>query len=394
MHEIRNPKHSASASIAGHRYAFVCIAHRWLDLDQHSYCLVEGNEDADVVALRPGRESHTEIQYKHRIRPFGPRNSLVSDAIFRFLTAWSSHRAANREFHGLFQTTARFTEQRESAIGSWISGNPSDGQALRRQITNLLKEMDGFPDTLLQEIESEEAFQSFINSIAWRTNCPRLPMEYHRLMTRLQLLVPDLAPSVSGRILVGTVADLAGAPAAEHRRLTYQRLWETLNDSTLDAISATQSHIHSLRPVVDIYSSNGLHAACLLLADSDQVSRFAAPQGWATLSPSDLATDVAKSLDFVCYVAICKTPERTEHCRERVLRQFRFAYPRVRIIGDASVAAAAKVAREVAKRSVEFEVANRTTAPLAPFISKIRWLRLSSGQILTARDLLVLPKTG
>ncbi len=393
MHNIRNPKRSASASIAGHRYAFVCIAQKWLDLDPHSFCVVEGNEDADVVTLRPGRESNSEIQYKHHSKPFGPRNRMVREAIVRFLTAWSTHRAANREFRGVFQTTARFSEQSASAVGNWIHGTPPDEQALRLQITKLLRQEDHVPDALLREIESDDGFRSFINSVVWRTNSPGQQAEYRRLLDRLQLLVPDLDPAVAGKVLVAQIIDVASAPSPEQRTLTYMKFWETVNDATLSEISSTRRGSHSIRPIVDVFSSNNFHAACLLLADSEQIRVFDQPNGWATLSPSDLATDVYKSLDFACYVAICKKPEGANHCRERVLRQCRFAYPRVRVLRDETGAAASTVAREVAKRSIEFEMAGCSREPLAPFISKVRWLRLSSGRVLTAGELLTVPKT-
>jgi hypothetical protein len=68
MHTSRNPSHVASPSIAGHRYAFLVTANRWLELSGNDSLEVEGNEDIDVVTTLAGQLHVREVQVKRRCR--------------------------------------------------------------------------------------------------------------------------------------------------------------------------------------------------------------------------------------------------------------------------------------------------------------------------------------
>ena len=132
-HSVRNSRRVASASIAGHTFGFVCIAHQLLDLSADDYLVVEGNEDLDIVNGR-SPPTHTEIQYKRHGGTFGPANRILYESLSRFLEAWDAHQTLGEGFSGVLWTTAKFAEQRRSSLGAWLLGESPDPVRLQEQV--------------------------------------------------------------------------------------------------------------------------------------------------------------------------------------------------------------------------------------------------------------------
>jgi hypothetical protein len=392
VHKIRNPKYVASASIAGHRYGFVCIARRWLDLEGPDFLVVEGNEDVDLVEHSSGNPVYTEVQYKHVTGTFGPGNKLVHGALARFLQAWSTHRIQKHVFRGVLCTTARFTERRKSQIGSWLCGNreATDLRALQREVTQLLRRSTDISPDLLCEISRPDDFLDFMSAVSWQTGRPGTPEEMSRLHESLEQLAADLNAGIATQVVVERVARAATTPSENGRRLTQWMLWECLNDATLDTLAASLVREHLLQAVAGSASSTELRASCLVIGSAEQFARLADTSSrWAASSDQDLAVEAGKALEFVCYVAICNSDRTTKHCSRAVWRQVRFLYPNIAAAHGQNAVTASRVARAIARRCISYETRGRTPETIAPFVAKVRWLRLSTGEILTAQTLLI-----
>lgn len=388
MHTIRKPRRVASSSIAGHRYGFVQIAHEWISLKSGAFLVVEANEDVDLVdgASRP--EVHTEIQYKHSARSFGPRNQLVYGALAHFLEAWSDHTQQGREFRGVLTTTARFSESRRSEIGAWILGHQVQHALLQKELLILLSSKAQVTKQLLGEISTLPRFVDFAERITWQANSPSLDEELTRLRSRLEKLIPDLDSNIAADRILDAVLRAAGTAQEAARRLTRRSLWEALNDATLEALSRPMPRgDDELVALTSNVVSGRWRATCVLIANRTQVARIGAKSSaWGRPSDDDWLATVGGSVDFVCYVAV--SIDSARNCRNAARLQATHAYRGIGLARDAVAAGARSFAALIADRCIVYEAENRRRAAILPFVAKLRWLRLSAGDVLTARDLL------
>jgi hypothetical protein len=202
-------------------------------------------------------------------------------------------------------------------------------------------------------------------------------------------LVPDLDANLAVHIVLEAIVEAASAAQADDRKLTRRTLWEHFNDSTLEALAAAQVPDHLQRAITGSASGRGLRACCLIVGDARHFASLeATSKGWTSPNIADLTAHLGSSTDFVCYIAISPQGSSARRSRDAVLRQARFVYPDIRRPDSQDALVAREVAREMAQRCIAFERRGHDRASIAPFITKVRWLRLSTGQVLTAKALL------
>lgn len=384
---IRRPERTAAASIGGHRYAFVCAARMWLQLRAQDYIVVEGNEDVDLIAWDGAVAHHTEVQLKRMGKPLGPGNRLIYVTLAHFLNAWIAHQAENRLFTGVLQTTARFSERARgnSAVGGWIRTG-SAVSSLRRHVTDLLQAKAQVPPEILAHISDDARFGAFASCIRWKTGCSATDEEA-LLQADLRTLAPDLDCTLGSKVLVDRITKAASATVPAQRVLTRKDLWMAISKATLEGLAATTTP-HASHYVVGSVRLQHLRATCVLVGDP---SRFrSAESAWYHTSDADLVAAVGDKVDFTGYVAISSLDRKASSNRDVVLRQMRYASPRIEQARRDSASEMQIVAKEIARRCICFEVAGRSKTALGPFVTKIRWLRLSNDEYHTAKTLLVL----
>lgn len=384
-HEIRNPERVASPSLAGHRYGFWCIVSEWLGLQHSSQLVVEGNEDADLVDTNASLTRHTEIQYRKYSSSFGPRNKMVYGTLTHFIEAWRRHTSKGHEFRGILHTTAEFVDRRATPLGTWICGG--DATAAHEPLLKLLKKQD-VASELIGAISTLPAFQAFASTIVWRTSCECEELVQGRIEAQLRQLVPDLDAHLAARSLVDEVARRASSKVTPDRVLRIEDLWRCLNRVTIDAL-AQGTRAHAFQWLAASAKIGQFRCACVLVGDISWLQDICATaSSWAALRSLDTSL-IGADADFVCYAAVFSNDATSRNCRHAVMRQATVSSSLDDMDRAAGLPADAGtiVAHAIALRCIDFEV-SRSTSDMAPFITKIRWLRLSDGRVLTAKELL------
>jgi hypothetical protein len=173
----------------------------------------------------------------------------------------------------------------------------------------------------------------------------------------------------------------------ENRRLTRKLLWKTLNETTLQSLAINNVGYRKIELVSGRIDEHDVHACCVLAVSLDDPALR--PGFWAPSMGSDLLATFGSTGDFVCYVALSTPATRDNTSYQIARRQARYAYPAASNAGGASPSQrlAEEVAQSIARRCAQYEQQGRSRSSLSPFITKLRWLRLSTGEILTGRDL-------
>lgn len=384
-HEIRNPKRVASPSLAGHRFGFWCIVSEWLGLSLSSHLVVEGNEDADLVETTANLTRHTEIQYRKHSSSFGPKNKMVYGTLAHFIDAWCRHKSRGHQFRGVLHTTAEFVDRRSTPLGTWIRGG--DATVAHKPLLSLLEEHD-VAHELIDAISTLPTFQAFASTIVWRTGREDEERVQRRIEAQLRQLVPDLDAHLAARTLVDEVARRASSSLTEDRLLTMESLWRCLNRATIDAL-AQGRRAHAVQWLTASAKIGQFRCACVLVGDISWLQDICATaSSWATLLSSD-ASLIGAEADFVCYAAVVSGDVTSRNARRAVMRQATVssALDDVNRATGLPADAGTNVASQIAQRCIAFQV-SRNPSDIAPFITKIRWLRLQDGRILTANDLL------
>lgn len=384
-HEIRNPERVASPSLAGHRYGFWCVVSEWIRLTPSSHLVVEGNEDADLVETVAGRLRHTEVQYRKHSSSFGPGNKMVYETLAHFIDAWRRHSSNGHEFRGVLHTTAAFVDGRATPLGNWIRGG--DAAAAHQQLFNLLKKQNVAPD-LIAAVSTLPAFQTFASTIVWRTACEHEVLVQERIEEQLRQLVPDLDARLAARTLVDEVARRASLNLTQDRVLTIESLWRCLNRATINAL-AQGTRAREVRWLAASTKIGQARCACVLVGDITWLQDICATaSSWGPLRSLD-ASLIGAAADFVCYAAVFSDDVTSRNCRRVVMHQATASSSLEDLDRATGLPAEAGtvVAQAIAERCIAFQLSGNT-AEVAPFITKLRWLRLSDGRILTAKELL------
>lgn len=395
MPKIRNPSRVASPSIAGHRYAFLVTANLWTQLTDGQQLVVEGNEDIDVIDVgsKANRCVH-EVQVKGNSGTFGPKNAIVYHTLLNFLAAWCQHCLDGHAFKATLCTTATFKEVRASPIGEWVRGGTPDLRSLQRQVITLLEKHATRANGLnINVIREPSAFARFIECVEWVTDAENAAAQRRALEEALRNRVPDLDPSVAADAVLEAVLAAASGATVEARTLERRMLSQVLNETTIRTLAERAATPQRIEFVIAEAVTPSARACCLIavaLRDFEP-SASRANNSWGRASDGDLLAVLAPDLDFVAYVAVARTANQDNTCHASVVRQARYAYPLAKPttrVNRRAQQLAKRFAHQIAQRCIDYDVGGQSLTTLRPFITKLRWLKTSSGNVLTASELL------
>lgn len=274
-----------------------------------------------------------------------------------------------------------FQDKRGTAIGNWVLGNLTNNTQLHQEVKQLFRNKGYMAEE--KAISDLVDFEKFRAVVQWKTAQPKLDKVTADLKTRLASLIPELDTELAAEAVIAHVATAAAATDVQSQTLTRLSLWKFLNNTTLAGLTANPLGQTGRTLIFGRASVPGAWATCGLVVRTERAQRLESYSSFWAKSPSaEAVARLGNKLEFSCYLAVSDRAAR--HSRSSVRKQLRYSEPNLET--GKAITSAIEFANDLARRSLEYS--NGNTGALASMLTKVRWLKLPSGHVLTAKDLL------